>query len=67
MKKLTTSVSPFLMLIIPVLFAVLLSIGFKSISVQTDSELTTTTTAKIATQKLVQVGEASLIKFLLVK
>ncbi|WP_154647899.1 hypothetical protein [Pedobacter arcticus] len=65
MKKLTTSVSPFLMLIVPVLFAVLLSLSFKSNDAPTDSELTTTTTS--ATQKLVKTGEASIIRFLLAK
>ncbi len=67
MKKLTISVSPFLMLIIPVLFAVLLSLSFKSNNVQIDSELTTTTTTKITTQKLVKAGEISIIRFLLAR
>jgi hypothetical protein len=65
MKKLTTSVSPFLMLIVPVLFAMLLSLSFKSNNTEADSELTTTVATKTATQKLVKTGEASIIRFLL--
>ncbi|HEX7365701.1 MAG TPA: hypothetical protein VF273_01320 [Pelobium sp.] len=67
MKKITTSVSPFIMLIIPVLFAVLLSLSFNSADVQNQDELTTTVNSKTVAQKLVKTGEASALKFLLKK
>nr|WP_294896883.1 hypothetical protein [uncultured Pedobacter sp.] len=67
MKKLTTSVSPFLMLIVPVLFAVLLSLSFKSNNNGADSELTTITATKTITQKLVKTGETSIVRFLMKK
>lgn len=64
MKKLTTSVSPFLMLLVPVLAAILLSLSYHS---QTDENLDelTTTTRKTTAQKLVKTGEASVIRLLL--
>lgn len=67
MKKLSTSVSPFLMLIVPVLFAVLLSLGFNTNNNDVDSELTTTVTTKTTAQKLVKTGETTIIKFLMKK
>lgn len=67
MKKLTTSVSPFIMLIVPVLFAVLLSLGFNSSKTANQDELTTTLSSKTATQKLVKTGEAAILSFLLKK
>lgn len=67
MKKLSTSVSPFLMLIVPVLFAVLLSLSFKSSERDTNDELTTTVSGKTTAQKLVETGESSVIRFLMRK
>ncbi len=67
MKKLSTSVSPFLMLIVPVLFAVLLSFSFKTNNNASESEITTTTATKTTAQKLVKTGETSIIRFLLKK
>jgi len=67
MKKLTTSVSPFLMLLVPVLFAILLSLGYSSQNSESQDELTTTVATKTVTQKLVKTGETSIIRFLLKK
>lgn len=67
MKKLSTSVSPFLMLIIPVLFAILLSLSFKANTSGAENELTTTVSSRTSTQKLVKTGETTIIRLLLTK
>ena len=55
------------MLIIPVLFAILLSLSFKSLDSSTNDELTTTVSDKANAQRLVKTGESSIIRFLLRK
>ena len=67
MKKLTTSVSPFIMMIIPVLFMVGLSLTFNTDTSQAQDGLTTTTISKNATQTLVKTGQQSFVRFLLKK
>ncbi len=65
MKKLTTSVSPFLMIIIPVLFIVGLSFTIQADKNLGTEELSTRTITKNATQIIVKGGQASFVKFLL--
>lgn len=67
MKKINISVSPFLMLIVPVLFAILLSLSFKSTDTDSDNELTTITTSETTAQKLVKTSKASVLWVLLHK
>jgi len=67
MKKLTTSVSPFLMMIIPVMFIVGLSFTLQADKNLSEEELTTTTITENATQIIVKGGQGSFIKFLLMK
>ena len=67
MKKFSTSVSPFIMLFIPVLFAILLSLSFKTLNNNAKAELTTTVSSKTIAQKFVKTGEQSVIEFLLKK
>ncbi|MFC5285311.1 hypothetical protein [Pedobacter alpinus] len=67
MKKLTTSVSPFLMMIIPVLFIVGLSFTIPADKFISEEGLTTTTITKNATQVIVKGGQKSFVKFLLKK
>lgn len=63
MKKFSTSVSPFLMLLIPVLLFVGLSLIFNQNVA--DSETSSSFSAKIAGNKMVNVGQQTLLKFLL--
>jgi hypothetical protein len=65
MKKLLNITSPFLMMIIPVIMFIGLSITFKNTEIKADDQLTTTTTINKATSKIVNVGEQSIIRFLL--
>ena len=65
MKKLTTSVSPFLMMFIPVILFVGLSLSLKNNSVKQDEFVSGSSTSK--TTILVKAGEQSLIQFLLKK
>jgi len=66
MKKLSTTTSPFLMMIIPVILFIGLSIMFKNTEIKADDQLTTATTiSSKATSKIVKVGEQSIIRFLL--
>ncbi len=67
MKKLTTSVSPFIMLIIPVVLLLGLSLTFDCIEQDQNLNLSTTTVATATAQKIVSAGENSFIKFLLKK
>ncbi|MBD3748401.1 MAG: hypothetical protein IE931_02790 [Sphingobacteriales bacterium] len=65
MKKLSTSVSPFLMMIIPVMLFVGLSLSLKDRQVMQDEFVSGNTPSK--TTILVKVGEESLLRFLLKK
>lgn len=65
MKKLTTSVSPFLMMFIPVILFVGLSLSLKNNDVAQDEFTSIQTPSK--TTMLVKAGEQSLVKFLLKK
>lgn len=65
MKKLSTSVSPFLMMIIPVMLFVGLSLSLKDRQVTQDEFVSGNTPSK--TTILVKVGEESLLRFLLKK
>ncbi len=65
MKKLTTSVSPFLMMFIPVILFVGLSLSLKNNDTNQDEFLSGASPSK--TTILVNAGEQSLIKFLLKK
>lgn len=65
MKKLSTSVSPFLMMIIPVMLFVGLSLSLKDRQVAQDEFVSGSTPSK--TTILVKVGEESLVRFLLKK
>ncbi|RKD20083.1 hypothetical protein BCY91_00185 [Pelobium manganitolerans] len=62
MKKLGTSVSPFLMLIVPVLFAVLLSLNLNNGDGENTDNLSSNIKTEISAQKLVKAG---LVRFLL--
>lgn len=53
------------MMIIPVIMFIGLSITFKNTEIKADDQLTTTTTINKATSKIVNVGEQSIIRFLL--
>ena len=65
MKKLSTSISPFLMLTVPVLIFAGLSLNFN----QNDStqELSRSFSTKQVKTTMVSVGQQSLVKFLLKK
>jgi len=65
MKKLSTSVSPFLMLFVPVLLFAGLSFTFNHNSIQ--SETSSSFYSKQVKTNIISVGEQSLIKFLLKK
>lgn len=66
MKKSVNPVSPFLLMIVPVLVFVGLSLSFKDkAKAAIQDELSTTT--RISTSKMVKVGEQSFIRFLLKK
>jgi hypothetical protein len=65
MKKLTTSLSPFLMMFIPVILFAGLSLSLKKIDVTQDEFVSGSSPLK--TTILVKAGEQSLIKFLLKK
>ena len=66
MKKLSTSVSPFLMMIIPVILFVGLSLAVKENQSQEEFS-SSSLSVKNATASMVKVGEQSLIRFLLRK
>nr|MBC7613051.1 hypothetical protein [Pseudopedobacter sp.] len=63
MKKLTTSVSPFLMMFIPVILFVCLSLGLKNNDGIQDEFVSGGSPSK--TTILVKAGEQSLVQFLL--
>lgn len=65
MKKLSTSVSPFLMLFVPVLLFAGLSFTLNLDSA--DIESTSSFSTKSVSNKMVNAGQQSLIKFLLKK
>lgn len=65
MKKLSTLVSPFLMLVIPVLLFAGLSLTFNQDVA--DNEMSSTLSTKSVSNKMANVGQQSLIKFLLKK
>lgn len=65
MKKLTTSVSPFLMMFIPVILFVGLSLSLKNNDVTQDDFISGIAPSK--TTILVKAGEQSLVQFLLKK
>lgn len=65
MKKLSTSVSPFLMLVIPVLLFAGLSLTFNQDTA--DNELSSSFSTKSVSDKVVSVSQQSLVKFLLKK
>ncbi len=65
MKKLSTSVSPFIMLIVPVMFAILLTLTFKANSNDSVTNLSSAVSSKSIADKLVETGESSVIRFLL--
>ena len=65
MKKLSTSVSPFLMLIVPVLIFAGLSLTFSQ--VDSNSQLGTSFSTKQVESTIVSVGQQSLVNFLLKK
>jgi hypothetical protein len=66
MKKLSTSVSPFLMMIIPVILFVGLSLAVKENQSQEEFS-SNSLSVKNATATMVKVGEQSLMRFLLRK
>jgi hypothetical protein len=66
MKKLSTSVSPFLMMIIPVMLFVGLSLVLRETPSQEEMS-GQNISSKNATTVLVKVGEQSLVRFLLNK
>ena len=65
MKKLSSSVSPFLMLIFPILLFA--GISFKFNQVNSSSELSNNFSTKQVKTTMVNVGQQSLVKFLLKK
>lgn len=64
MKKLSTSVSPFLMLVVPVLIFAGLSLNFNQDDTQ---DLSSSFSTKQVKASMVSVGQQSLVKFLLKK
>ncbi len=67
MKKLSTSVSPFLMMIVPVILFVGLSIAFKGETIDNPENFSSVSTPVKTPTVLVQAGGQSVIKFLLKK
>ena len=65
MKKLSSSVSPFLMLIIPILLFAGISLKFNQVDLNT--ELSNNFSTKQFRITMVSVGQQSLVKFLLKK
>ena len=65
MKKSSTSVSPFLMLIIPILLFAGISLNFNQID--SSSELSSSFSTKQVKTTMVSAGQQSLVKFLLKK
>ena len=65
MKKLSTSVSPFLMLVVPVLIFAGLSLTFNQ--EDSGSQLSSSFSTKQVKTTMVSVGQQSLVKFLLKK
>ena len=65
MKKLSSSVSPFLMLIIPILLFAGISLKFNQ--ADSGSQLSSSFSTKQVKTTMVSVGQQSLVKFLLKK
>ena len=65
MKKLSSSVSPFLMLIIPILLFAGISLKFNQ--VDSNTELSSNFSTKQIKTTMVSAGQQSLVKFLLKK